>query len=334
MTELERLARLAPDWSWSKIAVIAREWKFLDPVRAYCELHGIPAQTANDEAPNFWRLRETQALRDWLRDSESKLVSAAAVSGWLAQHAQNRWLALLQEGTGEYAAETGGAEMPKDHFVEWLAEWGREARRRQTGLLLLTAHRAKGLEFDHVVVLDGNWDHVSRGEDEDAPRRLFYVAMTRAKHTLTLARMARRHTLLDALPESEALQLRAGIDLPAPPRELQRRYERLGLGDVDLGFAGRHDANKPVHRAIAALTVEDPLLLESDGGRWALVDTKGTTVGRLASGYRPPEGMKCVSATVFAVVNWRRDDTRPEYRDIVRCESWAVLVPELVFVPG
>jgi hypothetical protein len=44
--------------------------------------------------------------------------------------------------------------------------------------------------------------------------------------------------------------------------------------------------------------------------------------------------MKCESATVFAVVNWRRDDTRPEYRDRVRCESWAVVVPELVFAPG
>ena len=46
-------------------------------------------------------------------------------------------------------------------------EWGREIRRRQRGLLLLTAHRAKGLEFDHVVVLDGGWDKV----DENKGRR-------------------------------------------------------------------------------------------------------------------------------------------------------------------
>ena len=49
------------------------------------------------------------------------------------------------------------------------------------GLLLLTAHRAKGLEFDHVAVLDGGWDRVGRNEDADAPRRLYYVAMTRAR---------------------------------------------------------------------------------------------------------------------------------------------------------
>jgi ATP-dependent DNA helicase RecQ len=289
---------------------------------------------ANDEPPNSWRLRETQALLDWLRDLKAKLISPAAIGDWLAQQPQNRWLALIEEAVGEYAAETGGAEMPKDHFVEWLAEWGREARRRQTGLMLLTAHRAKGLEFDHVAVLDGNWDYVNRDEDADAPRRLFYVAMTRAKQTLTLARMAGRHALVDALPESEALQRRARIDLPAPPPELQRRYERLGLDEVDLGFAGRQEAHKRVHRAIAALKVGDPLVLQPHGGLWRLVDKDGTTVGRLAKAYRPPEGMKCVSATVLAVVIWRREDTAPEYRDRVRCESWAVVIPELVFAPG
>ena len=57
----------------------------------------------------------------------------------------------------------------------------REIRRQQRGLLLLTAHRAKGLEFDHVMVLDnGGWNRVGQAEDTDAPRRLYYVAMTRA----------------------------------------------------------------------------------------------------------------------------------------------------------
>ena len=52
----------------------------------------------------------------------------------------------------------------------------------------MTAHRAKGLEFDHVAVLDGGWDKINKGEDSDAPRRLYYVAMTRARQTLALVR--------------------------------------------------------------------------------------------------------------------------------------------------
>ena len=47
-----------------------------------------------------------------------------------------------------------GRETPVNNFIEWLAEWGRDVRRQQRGLLLVTAHSAKGLEFDHVVVLD------------------------------------------------------------------------------------------------------------------------------------------------------------------------------------
>ena len=49
MTELERLAALSSDWDWSRCAVISREWKFLEPVRALCEHRCIPAQMGNEE---------------------------------------------------------------------------------------------------------------------------------------------------------------------------------------------------------------------------------------------------------------------------------------------
>ncbi|NBD73980.1 UvrD-helicase domain-containing protein [Patescibacteria group bacterium] len=68
---------------------------------------------------------------------------------------------------------------------------------------LMTAHRAKGLEFDHVFLvraLDGHWGnrraatHFSliKGAEPDAAsalddeRRLFYVALTRARHTVSI----------------------------------------------------------------------------------------------------------------------------------------------------
>ena len=128
-------------------------------------------------------------------------------------------ISQAQEAVAEYVLETGGAETPVDIFIEWLAEWGREVRRRQRGLLLLTAHRAKGLEFDHVVVLDGDWARASEGEDADAPRRLYYVAMTRAKQTLTLMRFPGRHRFQDALLNTSSALLQrepAALTPPAP----------------------------------------------------------------------------------------------------------------------
>ena len=72
MLEFLRLAALAPQGDWSRCAVIAREWEYLAPVRAFCELHGIPSQMGNEEIPNFWRLRETRAFIDWVRAKEPR----------------------------------------------------------------------------------------------------------------------------------------------------------------------------------------------------------------------------------------------------------------------
>jgi ATP-dependent DNA helicase RecQ len=205
------------------------------------------------------------------------------------------------------------------------------------GLLLLSAHRAKGLEFDHVAVLDGGWERIDRKEDRAAPRRLYYVAMTRARHTLTLARFEAGHPLLDSLPETACLLRREAPSLPPAPAELTRRYQRLKLKDVDLSFAGRRDASNPLHAAIAALSPGDKLRLRpvaagEEMGR-AIDDLHGRAVVKLAKAYRPPPGMRCIEARVAAVIVWRSEDSEPEYREGLRCESWEVVVPELVFEP-
>ena len=334
MVEFRRLAAFAPDWDWSRCAVIAREWKYLEPVRAFCELHDIPVQMGNEEIPSFWRLRETRAFVDWLRAREPRVVDGTALADWVEGCPSGPWNDLLRQAVEEHALETGGGEMPVDHVVEWLAEWGREIRRRQRGLLLLTGHRAKGLEFDHVVVLDGGWDRVGCDEDLDAPRRLYYVAMTRARQTLVLARLDGPHPMLDRLVDHASVVERAPVELAAPSPALAFRHVRAGLGDVDLGFAGRLADRHTIHHAIAALSPGDPLETRiTDYGSWELLNAEGSVVGRLARSFRPPREMRCRSAEVSAIVSWSRDSSEPQYRDSIRCESWEVVVPELVFEP-
>ena len=334
MTEFRRLAGIAPDWDWSRCAVIAREWEYLVPVRAYCELHGVPCQLGNEDIPNFWRLRETRALVDWVRARKPRLVDAAALHDRLKQSPKDPWHGLLRQAVEEFALETGGGEVPVDRFIEWLAEWGREVRRRQHGLLLVSGHRAKGLEFDHAAVLDGGWNRIGPGEDPDEARRLYYVAMTRARQTLTLARMQGPHRLQEPLVGHRSVVQREPVDLPTASPALQYRHVRVGLQDVDLGFAGRQDPLRPVHRAIAALSPGDPLEARPGaGGNWALLDPAGTVVGRLAKSFRPPIGTRCRAAGVLGVVQWSREASEPKYRDTVRTESWEVVVPELVFEP-
>lgn len=60
-----------------------------------------------------------------------------------------------------------------------------------------TFHGAKGLEFDHVYIIDVNESitpsrQATRPEQIEEERRMFYVAMTRAKHELSLATIMRQ----------------------------------------------------------------------------------------------------------------------------------------------
>ena len=105
------------------------------------------------------------------------------------------------------------------------------------------------------------------------------------------------------------------------------------LGDVDLGFAGRYAPTHSVHLAIAQLTAADVLQLRQAQERWELVDAKGHTVGRLARAFSPPAGLRCIAASVGAIVMRRREDSQPQFLDNIRCDRWEVVVPELVFVP-
>ena len=334
VAELERLSGLTPNWKWSACAVVARDWSYLDPVRSLCELQGIPVEMANEDFSGFWHLRETRSLRNWLHEQDSKLVRSRDVTDWLAGRPKSQWVALLEEAVTEYGLETGGTETALDYFIEWLAEWGREFRRRQGGLLLTTAHRAKGLEFDHVVVLDGAWGRIGRGEDRDSPRRLYYVAMTRARQTLTLMRFAGRQPFWDALQSSPSVLCRpAPVGLRLPPTELNRSYRRLSLGDVFLSFAGYRSPGHPVHRAIASLSTGDILHVRSGSNRWELLDSRGAVVGQLANSFKAPNDMRCAFATVLAIATWDRESCDPEYRDKLLSETWEVVVPELVFEP-
>ncbi len=334
MAEFQRLQSFSSDWDWSKCAVIARKWEDLVPVRSFCEIHCIPVQMGNEEIPSFWRLRETRMFIKWLRSRKTGVIDGSDLDNWLGTQTPGYWNDLLRQAVDEYALETSDAETLTVHFIEWLAEWGRQIRRRQRGLLLLTAHRAKGLEFDHVIVLDGGWKQPARNSDADEERRLYYVAMTRAKKTLALACFEKPNQLQETLSGNASVILREQIGLSDESAELKNRFNRLSLRDMNLGFAGSRDTRHPLHRSISALSPGDPLGTRVVNGRWELLDHSGTVVGQLAKKFEPPSGMRCGSATVFAIVTWNRDASEPRYRDGIKCDEWEVVVPELVFEPA
>jgi superfamily I DNA/RNA helicase len=105
------------------------------------------------------------------------------------------------------AAAAGPEEQLRDFLDDLSLDSDREEEKENTGdaVTLITVHSCKGLEFPHVRIVgleDGLFPH-ARSKSEgtlDEERRLFYVAMTRAKQTLTLSYCASRKKYGEARP--------------------------------------------------------------------------------------------------------------------------------------
>ncbi|WP_170565908.1 RecQ family ATP-dependent DNA helicase [Ruegeria atlantica] len=328
--ELIRLSRLDPGWSWSRTAVISRDWKALDTVRAYAEAQGLRVDMANEDLPNVWRLRETQRLVSGLRKKQGALLGIHDILTVLNVQPRNKWVDLLAEGVAALARELGTKTMPALDIVEWIAEWSRDTRGEQRGLLLLTAHRAKGLEFDHVAILNGGWRRVSKEEDPEAPRRLFYVAMTRAQQSLTVLTSG-AHPLLKTGSDSVLLRhVTPDLDETSLPAT---KYQMPALDIVDLSFAGRQGDAHEVHKAVRSANVGDTLSLVFRQPHWVLLDIKNRVVGRMAKSWKPPPGHAFASGQIGAIINWRKIDSGEDYARYHRRDRWETILPELIFRP-
>lgn len=80
-----------------------------------------------------------------------------------------------------------------ERYKEMLAEQARKSRSQEgEGVALMTMHGVKGLEYDTVFIIQGNegsipYKKAKSTDDIEEERRLFYVAMTRAKRKLIIS---------------------------------------------------------------------------------------------------------------------------------------------------
>lgn len=326
--ELVRLSRLDPDFTWSRTAIISRDWRRLGPVRAYAEKRGLQVEMANEKLPSVWRLREMQRLVAGLRQRPQAMLTIQDILDALNLQRPTRWVELIAVGIADLARELGTKTIPVPDAVEWLAEWSQDIRGEQRGLLLLTAHRSKGLEFDHVVILNGGWQAISQGEDGEAPRRLFYVAMTRARRSLGVV-TGGAHAFVHADSDSELLRKVAAprpLDLPEPDQ-----YQLPDMSLVDLSFAGRLPETSPTLAAIAEAEIDDKVTLERREGKWLVLDTQGRVLGRMAGNWAPPEDTGPVTGKVGAIIHWRKADNEEAFHAYIKRAEWETVLPEFVF---
>lgn len=252
-------------------------------------------ETAQHEAPFERvgvRLAELVQLLTQLRQSARRLTASELLNELIAglelaplpSEADRRYLERFAQFVKEWEKKSEGKQLR--HFLEYLSffhEAGGDIQLEEEladdAVQLMTVHGAKGLEFPHVFILRLSKNDFPSGQrkvvfefppelmKEERPkgdfqiqeeRRLFYVALTRARQHLTLSTIVNRRKkpspFLDdflmnpKIQKSDAVQVTPKVEVPpaeeitgsapsasgppqlfAPARENTRAYSRVAL---------------------------------------------------------------------------------------------------------
>ncbi len=341
--ELLRLSQLQnPEQPshWGRFAVIARQWAMLEPMAALCRLYNIPVRLLQDNyLQDLHKTREGHSLLSLLNNPHRKakkprmLLRSGLLSRWFRKRfrlavddlIESPYRAMLAQFIIECEASAPGNELLVCNIIEALYEFGSGNEspandNRHAPMQLLTAHRAKGLEFDHVLILDaGGWQ-----KRHDEERRLFYMAMTRARKTLTVcARQSGGHGFVRDFSE---LCVKSQPTVAEQAQDLKHRTWVAEQKYIDLSWPMTFAPDHLLHQAIADLDYGSELSLQkrSDGKPgWELANPNGATVTRMAQAFNPPSG-KVITVRVAAILV--RKPTSKELRQ-VKCPQWEVVLP-------
>ena len=322
MAELQRLLSLNSE-EWQGCAVLARTHQYLWPVQAWCEAHGVPYYLAadKDSALPLTAQRGFAQAVEALRGITEPLDSAAAWQ-YLIEEVASDWHQFFATAFMQLTAEFGQCPLGANAVIEWLYDYARELRHQpKQGLYLGTVHSAKGLEFRHVMLLDGGWS--AQPETLNDERRLYYVGMTRAEQTLTLCEFPNGNLFSRYLTDEVQGRTYQG-EFQA---ELEKRYLQLSLKDIDLDFAGRKKPADYIHKALAKLEPGDTLAFKAHDGRYLILNADGDVVGRTAKSFKLE--LEIEDCEVAAVLVRQTDWCEEAFRQYHHSEKWELLVPRI-----
>ncbi len=334
--ELLRLRQLDNSLDWTQCAVLAKEWRTLNLLRTCFEAENIAMSLAlpkNSQPPPF-RIRENLLLLNAIKQSTPVLSRASDWLSFLQQQTQNIWCDQLKQLLTDWQMETADALMSKQQLLEFLyeslAEQRRDCRLGQ-GVFLSTIHSVKGLEFSHVFILDGGWSPSANNIEEQ--RRLFYVAMTRAKETLCLMqRKDQNNPLLQTLMGDSILRSPIVYSASNPLPSAEKHYVILGLQDFDLSFASSFTAKHPIHKALSELQVGSIVSVRKEQAK-IVVQVDDLTIAVLSKHalqqwQHQLENIQ--SVTVIAMISRYKKDNDEKYRSRCKVEQWEVPMLEIV----
>lgn len=239
----------------SEIAILARNWQYMDKARALLEKRAeIPTYSLKSEDIKLMRNYLTQKLLVELEQNPNVILSQEeSVQAWFKKIFQK----FRQKQTGStvktllkiaedidaergYGSENLATPISVNEIITSLYEFNEspEVSLDPEAVLVTSCHGAKGLEFKYVILIADGFDN--RRDRVESERRLFYVAMTRAKEKL----------LLTHSQDSQFVQETGARPYPVEMISIQPLqfvfYADLTPKDVNLGFEGTKDRQSTI----------------------------------------------------------------------------------------
>lgn len=342
ISELERLRQCDGNIDWSDCAVLASENHALALERSLCEERQVPISWTlpADCLPPPFRIRENRIVLDWLLSVKNQTRRAAELITYLDERLSgdplNPWWQQLRVLLDDWRTETDDSLIPVTQTIDYLSEALAEQRRNRRlghGLFLSTIHSAKGMEFKHVVILDGGFGRAKNPDEREEERRLYYVAMTRARETLCLMqRQDVNNPFLAGLNGDFLLKRNYGGPLLKDASAAIKQYSVLGLQDLNLGFAGRYRSTDPIHSRLASLEPGSPLHYTRDGDSILLCDDNAEVAALSKAAFATWRDRldRIESVRVLAIIRRYQDDGDSRYSQSAKVESWEVPMVEVV----
>lgn len=262
--------------------------------------HGIKAKLVQSmDGLRFWNLAEVRyflkKIDQGIKETKSPIIPddiwEAAKQQTFKKYATSQALPYLRRSLQVFE-QTNRAKYYSD-LREFVFESSVEdfCDISKSDIVVSTIHKAKGHEFDHVLMLITHPEHPT----DDILRR-YYVGMTRAKRTLAI------HTngnLFDSLKSAQHLYDAQAYD---EPNEI---VLQLSHKDVNLGFSKPHKDAILCLRSGMPLTYHDHCLcLPSTGRDIAQLSIKM----KEKLGKWEMKGYKVTAARIRFIVAWKSKD--------------------------